>query len=811
MKKVLFPLCFLFFHTLIAQPQNGDCYGPIATEVIHGNNIRTIIKNAGDLFWDAGGGDGRFQVNYQDEQTPSSIFLAGLMMGGLDPGGNLKLAAQFYGTAQGEYDYSTGPLDASTGTTNLATCTQYDRIWSVRRYEIEAHLADLADNGVLDQPFSSILAWPAIGNPHFESIHGFELPDGQEMAPFHDSNQDGLYQPENGDYPLPTNVHPSVIPEHTLWTVFNDAGNIHSQSNADPIQAEIQLTTWALNCTDNPVLNNTIFTSHKIINRAAETIDSFHVGLFVDFDLGCYTDDFMGSNPTNNSFFVYNSDEVDGTIDSDCPHGVTTYSDAPPTQAITLLNRNLHAFISFNNPAIGNPPTGTTFPSTVSEFYNYLTGTWRDGSPITVGGNGYMTGEPTNFAFPDSPNAPDGWSMLTAVDDGLNGDLDMNTVNSTNIGTLEPQEAITVEYAYSFHQDINGTHLTNVDKMYAEVPQLQAMYDNQFLNHCEQVAVCEEDCIWAGDANADGIANHCDLLPMAVALGQTGPTRIPPYAWSPFDGEAWADNFPQGGNYKHIDANGNGVVEQSDFDLTINHYGFTTPFYEANNVYENGPELFFTPAGTTEIDAFNDGAARLKLNLETTEPIYGLALTIEYDTDYISSMTPIPSSGAWTHTQRRMGELDFAVSQTDGTSILESEDILTLLVGVVSEFNEPLPSASTTIRIKNIKAVKNDGTPLDIGATELEVTFIDVPTSTTEVSASPFQIYPNPTSGDIKIQADQIVLEEILLIDVTGQILQQHSFNNFDYQLSMKDLPKGIYFVKLFSKGKGWVEKVVKQ
>ncbi|MBL7808755.1 MAG: hypothetical protein JNN28_13125, partial [Saprospiraceae bacterium] len=63
-------------------------------------------------------------------------------------------------------------------------------------------------------------------------------------------------------------------------------------------------------------------------------------------------------------------------------------------------------------------PNGTIDPTAPQEYYNYITGTWRDGTPLTYGGSGYNPGDPTapriRYAFTEPPNDAAGWSMCTA-------------------------------------------------------------------------------------------------------------------------------------------------------------------------------------------------------------------------------------------------------------------------------------------------------------------------------------------------------------------------------------------------------------
>jgi hypothetical protein len=74
--------------------------------------------------------------------------------------------------------------------------------------------------------------WPAHGDPA----------QGQDfnLAPFYDAGQDGgLYNPYDGDYPdynvTGSNDNARLFGDQTLWWVFNDQGNIHGETEADPL------------------------------------------------------------------------------------------------------------------------------------------------------------------------------------------------------------------------------------------------------------------------------------------------------------------------------------------------------------------------------------------------------------------------------------------------------------------------------------------------------------------------------------------------------------------------------------------------
>jgi hypothetical protein len=143
----------------------------------------------------------------------------------------------------------------------------------------------------------------------------------------------------------------------------------------------------------------------------------------------------VGCDTTRDLMYVYNEDLLDGTTGCVCNGQVPSYCDKIPILGVDYFRGPLKpiygpdgktivryeelgmsAFTYYNNQGVGGPLPGTTDPGTATEYYNYLTGKWRDGTPFCTGGSAYNPGctNPTSFAFPDAPNNAAGWSMVTA-------------------------------------------------------------------------------------------------------------------------------------------------------------------------------------------------------------------------------------------------------------------------------------------------------------------------------------------------------------------------------------------------------------
>jgi hypothetical protein len=489
-----FPLLILLPWFLYGQsPENlTPCAGATAQATLHGNNIAALFLNGGDLFWDFN--RGQFVPNPTGgNDDPSSLFAAALWLGAhnAEPPYQPKVAAQMY-RQSGRHDYWPGPLSRD-GFSSAEVCAAWDWIFKVSGSDVAAFLASPPlEPAVALAEFPGIMGWPAVGNPFFETVNGFPLPvNAETLAPFYDAGGDGQYNPLDGDYPaIDAPGQPGIVPAEILWTVFNDVGigQPHQISEAEPLYVEVQLTAWAFDCPDDPVLQNTVFTRHMIINRGATPLDSLFAGLWVDPDLGCPYDDHIGSKPSLHTFFSYNNDAVDGMPGNICGTSETFDGDVP-TQSVTLLSASLDRFIYYNSAAYGTPIPATIDPETPQQFYRLLNGRWLDGSPIEAGGTGYDPAgtSPVDHVFSGDPADPAGWSQCT-FDLGVGERM---VVGSHHVGTLLPKQAFDLVAAWTHHPQPGYTPC-QLGNMFAEIESLHDHYGQGFAAVCSPLSAAPE-------------------------------------------------------------------------------------------------------------------------------------------------------------------------------------------------------------------------------------------------------------------------------------------------------------------------------
>jgi len=449
----------------------SDCARARASKDLTINKVRARVMTGGDKWWDLSGAHYVVPVPPTGGPQVSAAFAGALWVGGFDNEGNLKLAAQTYRTAN-RNEWWPGPLNED-GSTFSDQCKDWDIIFRVTSEDVRQQRKNVEQFSQIGMSIpqelipENILYWPAIGNPFFTDKYNFDVPSSnQGLAPFFDFNNDGIYNPSDGDFPIlgldgceaSVNSH---VPDEMLFWVFNDAGGVHTNSGGDPGKFEFRTQAFAFDAGNE--LDYLTFYRYQLVNKGPSFIDSTHIGLWLDFDLGCPFNDFIGSYPDLDLGFFYNMDEYGG-INQTCDCGsIPAYCGQIPAIGVNILrgpkdkNGNdlgLTYFIYHNNPGGFSGPAATTDPTNATEFYRFLTGRWRDSRPMTYGDEGYQPvgGTIINHAFPGNPSDPDAWTMCS-VDEIQ--PADRRVILSSGPFRLEPGSVTEIVYGVPFVLDLD--------------------------------------------------------------------------------------------------------------------------------------------------------------------------------------------------------------------------------------------------------------------------------------------------------------------------------------------------------------------
>ncbi len=418
------------------------------------NNVRTRLLGGGDFWWDLS--VARYEVpripDNSDQPSVSSLFAGAVWIGGFDENNQLKVAAQTY--RQSGSDFWPGPLDEN-GSINQAVCDEYDRHWKVEGSDISEFIQAYENGNIAseDNVPASIREWPGRDNPWLTDI---TLPVGRDFAPFFDNNQDGIYNPVDGDYPTldtssAANAEEGVYADQMIWWIYNDRGNLHSESGGVAIGIEVHALAFAFKTNDER--NNMTFYRYRLINKATSELDSTFMGIWVDADLGGAYDDYVGCDTSRNLGICYNGRAFDADFGSSRGYGDNPpiigvdyfqgpiVKDTTSTGADTSIELGMSSFLFYNNDftITGNPTLATS-------YYGYMAGTWQDGSPFLFRGNGHsggggITSQPSNFMFPSDPTdqSSTAWSECNIDGSGTQSTpADRRFLQSSGPFVLEP-------------------------------------------------------------------------------------------------------------------------------------------------------------------------------------------------------------------------------------------------------------------------------------------------------------------------------------------------------------------------------------
>ena len=451
------------------------------------------------MWWDLPGGVGaKYFIPANGSAT--SLFAGSLWIAGVDINNQLKCAAVRF--RQEGNDFWTGPLTLEGANIDAVTCAQWDQLFKITRAEVDEFLNHI-ENGAFvptedyPAPPKIIQEWPA----HPDVVGGNYAGVSHYMAPFFDADGDGEYHWESGDYPyydldnvlchtkIPTmdeanegSIHGSILVDQvlkgdqTLWWVFNDKGNSHTETSGSAIGLEIRGQAFGFSTNDE--INNMTFCSYEIINRSTYVLKGTYFCPWTDTDLGYGWDDFVGCDVGRGLGFCYNGKAVDGSGEPEA------YGDQPPAIGIDFfqgpymdpdgLDNPKYSYVinyttiygpggdsigynadtlshtqlcdesingvNFENGIIdderfgmrrflyhNNSSDAIGDPKKAPEYYLLLRGYWRDGNKMQYGGNAYpgvtgTVGPACDFMFPGDTDPCNWGTGGIEPNDGYNTD-----------------------------------------------------------------------------------------------------------------------------------------------------------------------------------------------------------------------------------------------------------------------------------------------------------------------------------------------------------------------------------------------------
>ncbi len=262
-------------------------------------------------------------------------------------------------------------------------------------------------------------------------------------------NQDYIDWPYDQGAPWKLDAGGDTIPDmrgsQMTWSVFNDADPSQHNSWAGktpPLGIEVQQTTFAYSSAST--LGNIIFVQYKLYNRGYNDIDSFHITLWSDPDLGGAQDDLVGCDTIKQHFFCYNADNDDYQYGATPPAvgGVILFGPIEPAPGSTAFF-DRQAVPDYRNALMSSftKYIGGADPDTCTATFGLMTGKQVNGQPYVYNGDTVM------FTSSGDPVLGTGYLDTTP------GELRM--VPSFGPFSFTPGDSQQVMYALAAGQSVN--------------------------------------------------------------------------------------------------------------------------------------------------------------------------------------------------------------------------------------------------------------------------------------------------------------------------------------------------------------------
>ena len=324
---------------------------------------------------------------------------------------------------------------------------------------------------------------------------------------------------------------------------------------------------------------------------------------------------------------------------------------------------------------------------------------------------------------------------------------------------------------------------------------------------------CTNEEVWPGDANADNIAQHYDILNIGLAFGSEGPAReATSIAWRNKAAKDWEQTFADGLNFKHSDCNGDGIVDEKDIEAVHQNYGFKHGAIEA---FDALPTTTFDPPIFVDFESINELSVNTPFQIpivlgtedEPVDDIYGVAFTISFDGAVIDPESveiefPItwfgdPNVNVINISKKVISDskIEIAISRIDQNNV-SGYGAIAYLRGIIADIAGYREESS--VEIDQVLGIEKDGrrVPL-VGLPQM----FEISHEQQEVGKHNLlrnlNIYPNPTDRVVNITNSYAMpIHRVELLNTDGALISQLSVNGNQVALG-STVPRGVYILKI--------------
>ncbi len=338
-----------------------------------------------------------------------------------------------------------------------------------------------------------------------------------------------------------------------------------------------------------------------------------------------------------------------------------------------------------------------------------------------------------------------------------------------------------------------------------------------------KVDACPIDSVWPGDINLDKTVNLIDAVYLAAAFNATGSPRInPSINWTPQFANNWVNNFSSAGNYKHADCDGDGTVQINDALAIVQNFNLVHAKQAQSFNNNKIASTIYDPTVNFGTASFTGTGANVMVPIsigDATKKVLGanaILFKVNVNPAVIdaNSLQFIPNTGIITNLN------DIVITQYKAVN---SGDLYIAFVkknnGSFSGFGN---LGQFNFQIKSNAALGN--TSLSLGQTTLygpnmlpqpikpgAVKVLNVVLNSEFLALNnQVNVFPNPFKNKFSITSEKVITK-YEVIDMSGKVISMHQNPAQNFEVTLENLEKGLYFLNLHSNVGKTVIKLVKE
>jgi len=332
--------------------------------------------------------------------------------------------------------------------------------------------------------------------------------------------------------------------------------------------------------------------------------------------------------------------------------------------------------------------------------------------------------------------------------------------------------------------------------------------ESMFTVHVE----VDDDCVWPGDANHDGIANNQDVLALGIGNGISGFPR--PNATNNWNAQYCPDWFlalASGPNLKHLDCDGNGTINAADTIPLFLNYGMTHNRSGSPGQKFVDPELYFDlPTDTAFAGQEIDVPVYLGTSNIQTSNFYGIAFSVNYDNTIVEENTMhFEAVNSFAGNANDLLSFDFdmygdskmdvALTRLNRTVASGFGQIGTISFAMKDDISgKNFLVRELTLSFSDVRAIDNNENDLLLFYEAGSLFVKQELSGLAPIHNVRLNIYPNPASEIITVEMkDENTLREVALLDLVGKEITKTQGTGNRISLETGNLPEGNYLLKV--------------